>query len=247
MSNQPYLYIPVGGTRVNPFKGQGSKLEWRNNGSPWSLFARHYGFWRVDLDDDPTTRDKSIWSRAVNGLFLQALYGGHKRHWKGGGLSLLEVQASEAKKERERAETFKRSPRPILWCLHSHAGNCAFCALEDQRTLEDSSLVPAALISLDMPVSRMMGDCYQRVRDMHPNLPIIHLYSTGVGWHSRFRWLGSHFNDEQLSVADKCESIGETHGAFLRDPQHLGQWARLWPMIRQAIDDKRETSEGNDD
>ena len=232
-----YLYLPVGGTRVNPFKAI-TGLEWRNAGSKFDLFARHYGFDRVDLDDDPTTRDKSIWSRAVNGLMLQALYGGHKRHWEKGGSATLQVHQDEWMQERERANREKRQPRPMVWFTHSHAGNCAFCALSRPETKGKPDLVPAGLVSLDMPVSRMMGDCYRQARELHPELPIIHIHSSGLGWHSRFRWLGSHFNDEQLAVADLNLSVDGGHGRFLRNNQYLGEWPRLFPEIRSLIGER---------
>ena len=227
-----YLWIPLGGTQIRTSGG----IEWRNRGSAFDVLAVEHGFDRVDIDGDPTSPDPGIWSRAINGLMVQMLWRGHRKAWTRGVENLLRVHRLMSAREEARAVHELRYPRPIIWIGHSHGGAVAALALAaSQSTKLHPS--PAAFLSLDMPVRRWMSDEYRRIREMHPDLPIIHCHSTGYGWHARYRWLGSQGNSCEWDIADCNLRVDGGHSRFLSDDDYLPQWATLWPAIRQTIED----------
>ena len=217
------LYMPIGGT-FDP-----EAPEWRTRGSAFDRLANECGFERVDIDGDPGTPDESLWHRRLGGVFWQHVFGDPLDGWREGARSVIDAYVSWY--HRQQAHV------PVVWLAHSHGGQVAVLALVELFwTVAKHTAPPAALVSLDMPVRRTMAHHYEMLRAKHPRMPILHVHSTGRGWHDRYRMFGSRFNGCEWRQATAQMPVAGGHSRFLRDERYLPQCRDMWAWVRDHVE-----------
>ena len=222
-------YLPIGGTNVSDPNANPEKREWREAGSPFDLIARHHGFTRVNLDGDPATPDPWIWSRKIGGLLVQQLFGKHRVEWNKGSDHVLDIWGALLMIE---GPEFLRDT-VLAWHSHGGATGCLFMA----KLLMSDLPVPAAILSLDMPVRSTMRPIYELIGQKYKG-PIVHVHSDGWTWNDRFRMLGNRFGKKQWYVAGHNVAVEGGHSRFLRLKPYLSQCdVTVWPTLKQALAD----------